>query len=98
MADRKQYPRFTATQLASEHEANPMPIDRAFDEMRPVGLEFGAEILDDAEYRAALAQVAAYFENEPDPESVDGERFQILLRQIEAYEKRLAGDKLASAW
>lgn len=98
MADQKKPKKYTAEQLMAEFLANPMPIDQAWEDMRPIGLEFGAEILDEAEFQIALAQVEVYFDNEPDPESADGTRFAILLRQIEAYEKRLAGDRQASAW
>ena len=45
-------------------------------------------IRNDADHRAALQQVARYFENEPPPGSEDGDRFEILLTLIEAYESR----------
>lgn len=38
------------------------------------------------EYEAALLVVAAYFENEPEPNTPHAERFSQLVSMIEAYE------------
>ncbi len=38
------------------------------------------------DYRAAMRQISAYFDNEPEPASEDGERFEVLLTLAEAYE------------
>lgn len=40
------------------------------------------------DYRAAMRQISAYFDNEPEPASEDGERFEILLTLAEAYEAK----------
>lgn len=40
------------------------------------------------DHRAALRELAAYFEAEPEPGSEDGDRFEILLTLVEAYEAR----------
>lgn len=42
----------------------------------------------ESDYRAALSEVSAYFEHEPEPGSDDGDRFEILAALIEAYEAR----------
>lgn len=42
----------------------------------------------DADYKAALREVSAYFDNEPEPDTPDGDRFEILLTLVEAYEAR----------
>ena len=48
----------------------------------------------DAEYREVLREVSAYFEREPEFCSHDGDRFELLLTELEAYEAKhfLAGD------
>ncbi|MEO6967049.1 MAG: transcriptional regulator [Rhodanobacteraceae bacterium] len=38
------------------------------------------------DYKAALRELSAYFENEPEPGSADGDRFEILATLVEAYE------------
>jgi HTH-type transcriptional regulator/antitoxin HigA len=38
------------------------------------------------DYRAAMRQISAFFDNEPEPTSEDGERFEVLLTLVEAYE------------
>jgi HTH-type transcriptional regulator/antitoxin HigA len=38
------------------------------------------------DYKAALREVSAYFDNEPTPGTPDGDRFEILLTLVEAYE------------
>ncbi|WP_304525764.1 type II toxin-antitoxin system HigA family antitoxin [Halomonas sp. I5-271120] len=40
----------------------------------------------DVDYKAALREVSAYFDNEPEPGTEDGDRFDILLTLIEHYE------------
>jgi len=45
-------------------------------EIRPIHTE--------ADYKAALHKVSAYFENEPEPGSPDGDRFEVLLTLVEA--------------
>ena len=40
------------------------------------------------DYRAALREVSIFFDNEPDPGSADGDRFEVLLTLVEAYEAR----------
>ena len=42
----------------------------------------------DADYRAALGEVSAYFDNEPEPGTPEGDRFEVLLTLVEAYEAR----------
>ena len=42
----------------------------------------------ESNYHAAFEQVSAYFDNEPEPGSDDGDRFEILATLIEAYEGR----------
>ena len=42
----------------------------------------------DADYKAALREVSAYFDQEPEPGTADGDRFEILLTLVEAYEAR----------
>ena len=42
----------------------------------------------DADYRAALALVAPYFDNEPEIDSDAGAHFEAMLTLIEAYEAR----------
>jgi HTH-type transcriptional regulator / antitoxin HigA len=45
-------------------------------------------ICTDAEYDAALHEVAPYFENEPATDTKEADRFEILVMLIEAYEAR----------
>lgn len=40
------------------------------------------------DYRAALAQASAWFDNEPEPGSAEGDAFEVLLTLIEAYEAK----------
>jgi HTH-type transcriptional regulator/antitoxin HigA len=49
-------------------------------EIRPIHTE------DD--YKAALREVSAYFDNQPASGAPDGDRFEILLTLIEAYEAK----------
>lgn len=41
-----------------------------------------------ADYKAALREVSAYFDNEPEPKTPEGERFEVLLTLVEAYEEK----------
>ena len=49
-------------------------------EIRPIHTE------DD--YKTALREVSAYFDNEPAPDTPDGDRFEVLLTLVEAYETK----------
>jgi len=49
-------------------------------EIRPLRTE--------ADYKAALEAVAPYFDLEPEPGSLEGDRFELLLMVIEAYEAK----------
>ena len=49
-------------------------------EIRPIRTE--------ADYRAALREVSAVFDQEPEPGSPEGDRFEIMLALLEAYEAR----------
>ncbi len=40
------------------------------------------------DYKAALRALSAYFGNEPDPGTEEGDRFEILATLVEAYEAR----------
>lgn len=40
------------------------------------------------DYKAALRELSAYFDNEPEPGSPDGDRFEILLTLVEAHEAK----------
>lgn len=40
------------------------------------------------DYKAALREVSAYFDDEPTPNTPDGDRFEILLTLVEAYEAK----------
>lgn len=42
----------------------------------------------EADHQAALREVSSYFENEPEPGSQAGDRFDILLTLIESYEAK----------
>ena len=42
----------------------------------------------EADYKATLREVSAYFDNEPEPGTEDGDRFEILLTLVEAYEAK----------
>ena len=41
-----------------------------------------------ADYKRALREVSAYFNDEPEPGSEDGDRFEILATLVEAYESK----------
>jgi len=49
-------------------------------EIRPIRTE--------EDYKAALSEVSAYFDTEPAPGTPDGDRFEILLTLVEAYEAK----------
>ena len=49
-------------------------------EIRPIHTE--------ADYKAALREVSAYIDNEPEPDTLDGVRLEILLSLVEAYEAK----------
>lgn len=40
------------------------------------------------DYKAALRELSAYFDREPEPGSREGDRFEILATLVEAYEAR----------
>jgi YgiT-type zinc finger domain-containing protein len=40
------------------------------------------------DYKAALREASAFFDNEPAPGSTEGDRFEALIRLIEAYETK----------
>jgi HTH-type transcriptional regulator/antitoxin HigA len=40
------------------------------------------------DYKTALRELSAYFDNEPEPGSDEGDRFEILATLVEAYEAR----------
>ena len=42
----------------------------------------------DHDYKAALRELSAYFDNEPVPGTEDGDRFEILATLVEAYEAK----------
>ena len=42
----------------------------------------------DTDYRAALREVSTYFDSEPEPGTPDGDRFEVLLTLLEAYEAK----------
>ncbi|GHC01635.1 helix-turn-helix domain-containing protein [Thermomonas carbonis] len=41
-----------------------------------------------ADYKRALREVSAYFNDEPEPGTEDGDRFEILTTLMEAYEAK----------
>lgn len=45
-------------------------------------------IHNEADYKAVMRDVSAYFENEPEPGTQEGDRFEILLALVEAYEAK----------
>jgi HTH-type transcriptional regulator/antitoxin HigA len=49
-------------------------------EIRPIKTE--------EDYKAALREVSAYFDNEPTPGTPEGDRFEVLLTLVESYEAR----------
>lgn len=49
-------------------------------EIRPIRTE--------EDYKAALSEVSAFFDNEPVPGSAEGDRFEVLITLVEAYEAK----------
>jgi len=49
-------------------------------EIRPIKTE--------EDYKAALREVSAFFDNEPEPGSAEGDRFEVLITLVEAYEAK----------
>lgn len=49
-------------------------------EIRPIHTE--------EEYKAALREVSAYFDREPEPGTPEGDRFDGLMTLVEAYESK----------
>ncbi|MCD9028330.1 transcriptional regulator [Luteimonas sp. BDR2-5] len=45
-------------------------------------------IRDEQDYKAALRELSAYFDDEPEPGTEDGDRFEVLATLVEAYETR----------
>lgn len=42
----------------------------------------------DNDYKAALRELSAYVDNEPDPDTEESDRFEILMTLVEAYEAK----------
>ncbi len=42
----------------------------------------------EADYQATLREVSAFFDSEPEPGSPEGDRFEVLLTLVEAYEAK----------
>ena len=42
----------------------------------------------DDDYKASLQELSAFFDNEPDPGTPAGDRFEVLLALVEAYESK----------
>lgn len=55
--------------------------------MKPKSLTI-QPIRNNADYQAALAAVSALFDNPPAPNSAQGDRFDVLITLIEAYETK----------
>jgi HTH-type transcriptional regulator/antitoxin HigA len=49
-------------------------------EIRPIKTE--------EDYKATLREVSAFFDNEPVPGSAEGDRFEVLITLVEAYEAK----------
>lgn len=45
-------------------------------------------VRNEQEYLAALAELSAYFEREPEPGTEEGDRFDVLATLVEAYEAK----------
>jgi HTH-type transcriptional regulator/antitoxin HigA len=45
-------------------------------------------IHNDQDYRAALRDVSPFFDNEPEPGTLEGDRFEVMITLIEAYEAK----------
>ncbi len=42
----------------------------------------------DSDYKVALREISAYFDDEPEPGTPNGDRFEVLLTLVEAYEAK----------
>lgn len=42
----------------------------------------------DGDYQAVLRDLSSYFDNEPEPGTPEGDRFEVLLTLVEAYETK----------
>jgi HTH-type transcriptional regulator/antitoxin HigA len=42
----------------------------------------------EADYDRALAEITQYFENQPEPGTLEGDRFEVLAALIEGYENQ----------
>ncbi|MBD8524607.1 helix-turn-helix domain-containing protein [Pseudomarimonas arenosa] len=42
----------------------------------------------ESDYKKALRELSAYFDDEPDPGTIEGDRFEILATLVEAYEAK----------
>jgi HTH-type transcriptional regulator/antitoxin HigA len=40
------------------------------------------------DYQTTLREISAFFDNEPEPNSPEGDRFEVLLTSVEAYEAK----------
>lgn len=45
-------------------------------------------IHNEQDYQAALRELSVYFDNEPEPDTPDGDRFEVLLTLVEVYEAK----------
>lgn len=45
-------------------------------------------IRNEHDYKTALQELSTYFENEPEPGTEDGDRFEVLATLVEAYEAK----------
>ena len=45
-------------------------------------------IRNEQDYKVALRELSAYFDDEPEPGTADGDRFEVLTTLVEAYEAR----------
>jgi HTH-type transcriptional regulator / antitoxin HigA len=45
-------------------------------------------IRNDDDYQSTLREISAFFDNEPEPGSLEGDRFEVLLTLVEAYEAK----------
>lgn len=45
-------------------------------------------IRNDDDYRAALRELSAFFDNTPEPGSPEGDRFEVMLTLVEAFESK----------
>ncbi len=45
-------------------------------------------IRNEDDYKAALSELSAFFDSEPEPGSAEGDRFEVMLTLVEAYEQK----------